>query len=356
MRFLSLAASVACALALTAVPASSDPGNPALRHAVERVAAESRAPGFQFAVARDGAVVAAISLGWADEATKTPVGDSTLFALASCSKPLTAMALMSLVDQQKVSLDTKVFPFLGLSGARDPRVETVTVKELLDHSAGFPHDIPATSDDPMAVARRALAVQLRFAPGTKQEYSNAGFNIAGAVIEKAGGEEYHAYVQEHVFAPAGVTDAAWLERGRPIPAEATRYGDDGRPVVDERHMGAFTPAGGWVLSATDMVKILSAYAAGKIVSAQSRDAMLAPPEPPLGPRKDGSAFGLGWDVVLREAGGVYYGKNGGIDGAHTWIEHRPDGADVAVLYNGGDGKAAHRPGLKPIETVLDRLR
>ncbi len=355
MRFLPIALFAGCAFAFSAVSVPADAGHPALRRAVERVAAASDAPGFQFAVARLGTLVDAISLGWADEATKTPVNDATLFALASCSKPLTAMALMTLVDENKVSLDTKVFPFLELSGARDPRLADVTVGELLNHSAGFPHDIAATSGDPMEVARRATTVMLRFAPGTQQEYSNAGFNIAGAVVEKASGEDYHAYVQEHVFAPAGVTDAAWLDRGRPISAEATRYDEAGQPVVDTRHVGALTPAGGWVLSATDMVKILSAYNAGKIVSQASVAAMLAPPQPPLQARKDGSAFGLGWDVVARESGGIYYGKNGGLDGAHTWIEHRPDGVVVAVFYNGGNGIAAHRPGLEPIEKILDRL-
>jgi CubicO group peptidase (beta-lactamase class C family) len=146
-----------------------------------------------------------------------------------------------------------------------------------------------------------------------------------------------------------------LDAAAAIPGQAVRYDKNGRAVVNGIRLGG-TPAGGWVLSPADMVRVLVAYDAGKIVSLASRAAMLERPAAPLRPRANGSAFGLGWDVVDRpgpDPNAVFYGKNGGINGSSTWIEHRPDGIDLAAFYNGGTGSGAHRRGLAVLERALD---
>lgn len=319
------------------------------------VVQKARAPGAAFAVASRGRLIDVRGFGYADVAAGEPVGADTMFALASCSKPITAMAIMKLVDERKLSLDTRAFDYLALGRPDDPRLRQITIKELLNHSSGLAHDVDAASDDPMNTARAALRAQLRFAPGSDQAYSNAGFNVLGAVIEKATGQRYIDYVRDVVFAPAGVTRFGALDAAAPIAGQAVRYDKRGGVVRNAKSEGG-TPAGGWVLSAADMVKVLVAYDAGKIVSPAARAAMLAPPTPPLRPRADGSAFGLGWDVV-RHTGGdpdaVFYGKNGGINGSSTWVEHRPDGIDFAAFYNGGNGSGAHRRGLTAVERALD---
>jgi CubicO group peptidase (beta-lactamase class C family) len=338
-----------------ALPAVADPNLPAARAAMAGIVAKAKAPGAGLAVAHGGRLVDVQSFGFADVAARTPVGPDTMFALASCSKPLTAMAVMKLVDDGAITLETPAFAFLGIRTDADPRSGRITVKELLNHSSGLTHDVPAKTDDPMNTARAAARATLLFAPGTQQAYSNAGFNVLGAVIEKASGQRYAAFVQNAVFRPAGVVRSGVLESRAAIPGQAVRYDKNGRVVVNRIAEGG-TPAGGWVLSPADMVRVLTAYDAGKIVSPASRAAMLAPPEPPLKPRANGAAFGLGWDVVYRVNGdpnAVFYGKNGGINGSSTWIEHRPDGIDFAAFYNGGNGSGAHRPGLAALEKALD---
>jgi CubicO group peptidase (beta-lactamase class C family) len=278
-----------------------------------------------------------------------------MFALASCSKPITAMAIMKLVDDGKIALSTPAFAFLGMRNPIDPRSPHITVEELLNHSSGLPHDVIATTIDPMDTARAAAGARLRFAPGSQQAYSNAGFNVLGAVIEKASGQRYADFVRDNVFRPAGVTRFGALEFPDAVPGQAVRYAKNGTVVVNRIGEGG-TPAGGWILSPADMVRVLVAYDAGKIVSPKSRAAMLAPPVPPLQPRPNGAAFGLGWDVVYRQNGdsnAVFYGKNGGIPGSSTWIEHRPDGIVFAAFYNGGNGSGAHRPGLVTLEDALN---
>ncbi len=278
-----------------------------------------------------------------------------MFALASCSKPITAMAVMKLVDERKLTLDMRAFSFLGIVDVADARAAGITIKELLNHSSGLPYDVNAATDDPMNTARAAARAELQFAPGSHQAYSNAGFNVLGAVVARASGQTYIDFVRDNVFAPAGVTRFGSLEMHAAIAGQAVRY-DENRGVVVNKRVEGGTPAGGWILSAVDMVRVVVAYDAGKIVSPASRAAMLAPPAAPLRPRANGSAFGLGWDVVYHVGGNpdaVFYGKNGGIQGSHTWVEHRPDGIAFAAFYNGGSGIGAHRPGLKAVERALD---
>ncbi len=352
---LFIAVTVSTLAAGFAIPAQADPDLAGANAAMATVFEKSKAPGAGFAIGRDGQVVSFKGYGYADVAAHTPVGPETMFALASNSKPITAMAVMKLIDDGKLTLDTPAFAFLGLSQFADPRAAHITVKNLLNHSSGLPHDVPALSDDPMETARAAAATKLDFTPGSQQAYSNAGFNVLGAVVEKASGQSYVDFVRSAVFAPAGVTHSAVLEAKAALPGQAVRYNDSGGVVVNKSREGG-TPAGGWILAPADMVRVLMAYDAGKIVTPASRAAMLAPPEAPLAPRTDGSAFGLGWDVVLRKNGArgpVLYGKNGGLNGDSTWSEHRFDGIDYAVFYNGGNGSGAHRPGLVAVEKALD---
>ncbi|MEA2720694.1 MAG: hypothetical protein QOJ39_2558 [Candidatus Eremiobacteraeota bacterium] len=349
------AAAVLGAILGATVPAAAEPNIAAANAAMTAVVAKAHAPGAGFAVAYRGRLVDVKGFGFANVAARTPVGSDTMFALASCSKPLTAMAVMKLVDEGKLTLDTPAFAYLGFRAHADPRTGRITIKNLLNHSSGLPHDVAAATDDPMDTARAAAGATLKFEPGSDQAYSNAGFNVLGAVIEKASGERYLEFVRENVFRPAGVTRSAPLQPGPAIPGQAQRYDKKGRVVTNRIGEGG-TPAGGWVLSPADMVRVLIAYDAGKIVSLVSRAAMLEPPAAPLKPRANGAAFGLGWDVVYRSNGdpnAVFFGKNGGINGSSTWIEHRADGIELAAFYNGGNGSGAHRPGLSAVEKALD---
>jgi N-acyl-D-amino-acid deacylase len=352
-------AAVLCAAAFVVatvanlVPALADPNVGAANTAMIAVFKKSKAPGAGFAAGYKGKVVDAKGFGLANVAAKKPVDADTMFALASCSKPITAMAIMQLIEKKKFRLDTPAFAYLGISKGTDPRLGKITIEDLLNHSSGLPRAVNASTDDPMNTARAAAKVKLLFAPGTQQSYSNAGFDTLGAVVEKASGRNYVDYIVANVFGPAGVTQYGELESRAVIPGQAEMYTKSGKVAVNKRTEGG-TPAGGWIMSPSSMVRILMAYAAGKIVSAASRAAMLAPPVAPLKPRSDGSAFGLGWDVVLRTEGadGVLYGKNGGITGTSTWIEHTPSGAVFAAFYNGGNGSGAHRPGLAAVERAL----
>lgn len=308
-------------------------------------------PGAQFAAAVGGKIVDTKSFGYADIAKKTPVTNASVFELASGSKPFTAMAIFTLIDAGKISLDTKAFSYLGLH-AKDARFAQITIAELLNHSSGLNGNIRVASSDPLDVAKAAVSSTLLKTPGTKQIYSNTGFNVLGAVIEKASGQEYRTYVQAHVFGPSGVTAYA-LDLAKPIPGQVVQYGKSKTPFTNTIPLSG-TPAGGWVMSAGDIVNVLVALDAGKIISAKSRAAMFGPLPKGLTPRSNGAYYGGGWDVVFHDSSGrLVYGKNGGTTGAYSWMEHDASGADFAELYNGGkNGQDAQWATAKPIESAL----
>jgi N-acyl-D-amino-acid deacylase len=314
-------------------------------------------PGGALAVARDGTLLHARGFGYVDATGHRPITAQSLFLNASVSKPLTAMAIFKLIEAHKLSLDDRAYSFFkDLSQppgtTRDPRLDDITVRDLLDHAGGWDRTVsgePAgktaqivasfglkTDVTPLDAIHFSLGVPLDFAPGTRSAYSNFGFIMLGQIIERVSGQDYERFVRDNVLAGAGIRDGGIMHAPRAFPGEVQRYDAAGKPLPFGSGLVG-TAAGGWVLSPADWVKILAALHDGKILTQASLDAMFAPPYPPLHARPNGSAFGLGWDAVARVNGHLTYGKDGGSAGIHTWIEHRPDGLDEALFFNGGDG-------------------
>ncbi len=154
-----LCAAFAVALGLAA-PACAEPNVAAANAAMAAIVRNAGAPGGSLAVADHGRLIDVQGFGFANVAARTPVGPDTMFALASCSKQITAMAIMKLVDNGRVTLRTPAFAFLGLNAVADPRSSRITIEQLLNHWSGLPHDVPAKTGDPMNTARAAASTML----------------------------------------------------------------------------------------------------------------------------------------------------------------------------------------------------
>jgi N-acyl-D-amino-acid deacylase len=188
---------------------------------MERFVRENEVPGAALAVAKDGRLVYARGFGYADPDAKTPVQPRALFRIASISKPLTAAAILRLMELGKLKLNDTAFDLLKLAplpgNDEDPRLKKVTVLELLHHTAGF--DRGASFDpmfrpieiakafkanppaDPAQIIRYMLGHKLDFDPGSRYAYSNYGYCVLGRVIEKASGKRYEAFVRDTVLNP-----------------------------------------------------------------------------------------------------------------------------------------------------------
>ncbi|MCC2667636.1 MAG: beta-lactamase, partial [Armatimonadetes bacterium] len=196
-------------------------------------------PGGALAVVKDGRLVYAKGYGWADRDRQEKVQADSLFRIASISKPVTAVAVLKLVEQGKLRLSDRAFdlvrlaPVLPAGKTQDRRLAGITIRQLLEHSGGWDRD---KSFDPMfrptliaetvgapapagpeAVIRYMLGQPLDFDPGTRFAYSNFGYCVLGRVIEKVSGMPYEEYVRKNVLAPAKITTmriGATLESGR----------------------------------------------------------------------------------------------------------------------------------------------
>ena len=344
-----------------------------LDEVMRRILASHEVPGAGLAIAHDGKLIVARGYGWADLEPRRPMEPTTPFDLASVSKSITAVGVLKLVEEGRLALDERAFERIGMlrapPGRRiDPRLREVTIRMLLNHSGGWSrkerHGDPISYEErahrelrvPLPVTAEQLIYyvngeRLDFDPGTEQVYSNYGFMVLGYLVEVVTGDGYARWVERNVLEPMGIRDVRMTPLRRPesgpeyLPGEAHRYRAGTVRALPGGHTGPTGAAGGWCASAVSMAKFLTAVDGTRtgrpFLDERLMQAMLARPEPPLEVRKNGSWFGLGWDRVrgMRdwphedENDRLAYGKDGGVPGISTWIEHLPGGIDWVVLFN-----------------------
>jgi len=172
---------------------------------VEEVMQAYDLPGFAIGVVKDNEIVYARGFGIKNIGTGSPVTPTTLFHMASISKPFVATAVMQLVEQGKIDLQASVTSYLPYFKLDDERYTAITIQQMLSHVSGMPDVEDYEWDDPQydegALERyvRSLADQkMRFDPGQRYAYSNMAFECLGDVIAKVSGMSFADYEQEHL--------------------------------------------------------------------------------------------------------------------------------------------------------------
>lgn len=246
-------------------PASGE--REALADIAKRFQDQFKCPGLSVAIARHGELVYAEGFGVADEASGERVTPSHLFRICSVTKPMTSVAIYTLIEQGKLKLDDLVFGPQGVLGkdfqTRDlPFVEEITVHHLLMHVAGGWSN---AQNDPMVASRElnhheliAWTLQnrpLENKPGARFAYSNFGYCILGRVIEKASGQSYEAFMQEKIFSRCGIQDMRLAgntlsERAKGEVGYYAQTGEDPYSM-NVRRMDSH---GGWLGTPSDAVK------------------------------------------------------------------------------------------------------
>jgi CubicO group peptidase (beta-lactamase class C family) len=287
---------------------------------------EQRIPGLAIGIVQGDQVVHLKGFGQAD-ASGRAVTPQTPFILASVSKPITALAVMQLVEQGKLELDAPVQRYLPSFRVADLDASShITVRHLLSHTSGLPESADVvlltstdTSDGALERQVHELAsVQLNRPVGASFEYANVNYATLGLLVQAVSGQSYEAYVQQHVFGPLdmrhsytsqaeaqpqGLANGSRYWFGVPIPAD----------VPDNR---AERPNGRLIASAEDMAHFLIAqlnggqYAGAALLSPAGIAAMHQPAAQ-IGGGEAG--YGLGW----------YSGQRNGV----TTVEHAGDGVN-----------------------------
>ena len=299
-------------------------------------------PGLSVAIAAQERLVFAKGYGLADEATQEMVTPAHLFRVASISKPITAVAVMELVENGNIGLDDAVFGDGAILGtqygtkAYSETVKAITVRHLLQHTSGWSND----GGDPMFMNPGMSQAELigwvldnrepKTTPGTANEYLNFGYCVLGRVIEEASGQSYEDYVRTAVLAHCGVDrmHIGGSTQAERRPEEVVYYA--GNPYgLNPRRMDAH---GGWIASPSDLLRFMVRTdgfpAKTDVLFPNTEQTMFS--GSPANP-----GYGLGWIVEA-----TYRGHNGAMNGTIGFLVSRTDGISFAVLANtrpSGDG-------------------
>jgi CubicO group peptidase (beta-lactamase class C family) len=239
----------------------------------------------------------------------------TSFFLNSLGKSFTALAIMQLVDQGKVNLDAPVRTYIPWFKIGDgSESNSITVLQVLDQTSGISTQAGLTALNFTPATTYVQAIEgfetfpLTARPGTLYQYSNANYTIAGYIIQQVSGQSYTSYVQQHIFAPLGMTHtyamSGTVREPGLTPGNLSWFGVISQPVTDTVAPPIVPEGEGFISNVSDMTHYLIAqmndgvYNGTRIVSAKAMQEMHAPLSPPTVPGliPDATSYGMGWGV------------------------------------------------------------
>ena len=241
---------------------------PKIEQAFETYAKSRRVPGLVYGLVIDGEPVLIKTLGVRDRKSNDPVTPDTVFRIASMTKSFTALAILRLRDEGKLSLEDPVAKYIPeFARMKMPTTDTapIRIRELLTHGAGFPEDNP-WGDRQLAVSADVLTRWMREgvpfspAPNTEYEYSNYGFALLGRIVAKASRTSYKDYVTKQLLKPLGMTSSTLELSEGPASMRATGYrSDESGQFQEETPLahGEFGSMGGMWVSARDLAKYVA---------------------------------------------------------------------------------------------------
>lgn len=335
----------------------------AIRGLITDAMAQEHAPGATFAIGLDGRLIWSEGLGFSDVENRVPATPATVYRTASIGKPMTATAAMELWEDGTLDLDAPIQKYCP----RFPKKRwTITTRDLLSHTSGIrqPNETSElyntrhydrVSDALVLFEKDPLAMR----PGNDFLYTTWGYVVLGCVLEGAAHEEYRALMKRMIFDPAGMSSTRDDDPRAIIPDRARGYiyVDGTLKNSGWADMSGKLPAGGWVTTASDLVRFMMAWMNGKYVTAKTQALMLTPYGLPRhGGTVDG--FGLGW--FLEDYRGLRAGFHGGgtpqVSGLIFFVPEKR--IAVAGIFNIQNIAAAKRVALAKaiLDTVLEPNR
>ncbi len=333
--------------------------------------------GASLSVSKGGRLVYSKGFGYANVDEKTLVSRKSLFRIASVSKPITAVAILHLVDQKRLKLSDRPYKLLGElhlppNTKINPDIYAITIEDLLRHTSGqsFYNTSGRISSPMQPPLSRVIAKQynathpptfeqvigyaatqpLMAKPATTYRYSNYGYALLGAVIEKITGQSYESYVKQTILKPMSIHTMA-LGKTRftqRLTHEVTYYdlahaGPVRSVFKDEppapypyagRHQEGWGASGAWVASTDDVVKFMNHIDGLKrpaVLSAQAVSSLTA--YQPLTERKRGFWYGLGLRIQQKRTGQHWYHDGSSNIGAATLMVRSVEGVVWCASFN-----------------------
>jgi CubicO group peptidase (beta-lactamase class C family) len=334
-------------LGISVVPAAAQSDRAALVKKLDSLAGsgvlENRAVGIAAAVVRGNDTLLFKGFGKADVEWNVPLPTDAMFEIGSITKQFTAVAILQLRDEGKLSLDDPITKWLP---DFDTRGNTVTLRRLLDHTSGIKGLTEMPEFGNLSMNARfprdsAYALIKRypfdFKTGDAQIYNNSAFWLLGLVVEKASGGTYEDYVEKKLFEPLGMKRSMYCDPSANVERRAHGYGVQNgaiRRAPMNVHTWPFS-AGSLCSTAGDLVTWLQALHGGKVLSPKSYAELITPAK-----LNDGTVtrYGMGIAVGKDIRGLNFIGHGGSIAGFNSDASWYPDAkAAIVVLINSGGG-------------------
>ena len=319
--------------------------------------------GASLAITRNDSLVYAKGYGWADQEKELKMEPGHIMRVASVSKLITAVGIMVLQDEGKMSIKDNIFGPEGILNDEffneltkcDSRYKNIAVEHVLRHRGGFYRDPVFSSIDVQKQMRLdhpptkedyfnlVLGRKLKAAPGTYSEYSNFGYMLLSEIIEKVSGQEYETFIREKVLKPAGCYDmhigGIYYDDKRDNEVRYYTHEGDGKYIADfqfhddlvERCYGGtnlpvLSGAGAWCSSPIELARFVASINGNDIVkdiiSAESLDQMTK--------YIDEHTYSLGWNDTHPTKG---WNRTGTLAGTSALIRHYPDGECWILVTN-----------------------
>lgn len=335
---------------------------------ISRWMARNNIRGASLAVMKDEQLIYCKGYGWADKECEREAEVGDIYRIASASKLITAIGIMKLCDEGLLRLDSKVFGEEGIlsqfTEIKDKRAKNITVRQLLNHTAGFSRRMGdpmfriadvmrweemATTPTADELIAFQLGMRLRCAPGGSAQYSNMGYLVLSRVIEQVSGMGYEEYLQTKVLWPAGCYDMHiarnyYEER---YPKEVKYYGHDDERIESYDGSGemrlreyggndirGLQGAGAWVSSAVELLRLVAS------VDGEPGVPDILSPESVAEMRnitRKGD-YALGWARYNASNGSLI--RTGTMSGTCAYIDYRTSGISYVFLTNTSSYKGA----------------
>jgi D-alanyl-D-alanine carboxypeptidase len=296
----------------------------------------SHAQGATIVIVRDGAVVFARSYGLRDVERSSPADEHTRYEIGSITKQFTAAAILQLEEAGKIDLDARVATYVPTA----PHAGEITVRQLLTHTSGLADYTDAPNFDALAATTASFdrvlspiaGKPLGFTPGSAFAYSNTNYLILGRIIERVSGQTWEAYVQQHLFLPAGMRESATMAQEDRLADMARGYAyAHGRAAASKPIAESWaSSAGGIVSTADDLRRWSEALSSGRIISTSDYELLTTPAR-----LTDGSVIPYGFGMKVDRFEGQpriwHDGNTNGFDGSDQFFPSQ--GVRIIVLTN-----------------------
>ena len=321
-----------------------------LRNTIRREVADKKLPAFSISLVDRDRTVWAEGFGFRDAERKVPATANTVYRVGSISKLFTDIAIMQLVEQDKLSLNAPITEYLPEFSPKNPYDVAITLGQLMSHRSGLVRESPVGHYfDPSEPSLRATVASLNqtslvYQPGTKTKYSNAGIAAVGYVLEKQFDVAFSKRIEESVLKPLRMKSTSFemTPQVRRELATAWMWTYDGRRFEAPEFLLGTAPAGNLYSSVLDLSKFLSAIfndgqgQDGPILKPETLQLMTSPQKTESGkPQR----FGIGFHISKLD-GHKKIGHGGAVYGFSTQLEALPErklGVVAVASLDGSNG-------------------